>query len=284
MPPKQKPRLSLSQLSKATDCGHRIVYIYNENSEWHTHDNFYEIFLVLAPSIVHVVNGVESVLPRGTLVFIRDEDAHFFQYDATRDPSFVNITFSKNIFKKLFSFLADWHLSEELLSSPKPPHALINEADIEWVLKQLEHINSTEPDNNPLVKYHYRVLLFQLFSRHLLRPTIRNLSEDSAPYWLRSLNATMQDLIHFSQGIDHMVAMSGKSREYLGRMMKQYYGKTITEYINDLRLNYWANMLSNSDMPILDICYECGFQNVSWAYTLFKKKYGVSPLKYRKTF
>ena len=57
---------------------------------------------------------------------------------------------------------------------------------------------------------------------------------------------------------------------------------TIPDYINDLRLNYWANCLLNSDAPILDICYECGFENVSWAYTLFKQKYGMSPLKYRK--
>ena len=65
-------------------------------------------------------------------------------------------------------------------------------------------------------------------------------------------------------------------------MIKQYYGKTIPDYINDLRLNYWANSLLTSDTPIIDICYECGFENVGWAYTLFKKKYGMSTLKYRK--
>ena len=80
-----------------------------------------------------------------------------------------------------------------------------------------------------------------------------------------------------------MIQMSGKSHEHLSRMMKKHYGKTISEYINDLRLNYWANVLTNSDTPILDICFECGFQNVGWAYTLFKKKYGMSPLRYRKT-
>lgn len=282
MPLTQKPRLSLNQLSTTEDCKHRIIYIYNENSQMHIHDNFYEVFLVLAPSIVHIVNGVESTLPRGTLVFIRDTDMHLFQYETTKVPSFLNITFSKNVYKKLFSFMANWRLSDELLSSSLPPQVMINEAEISWVLTQIEQINSTEHTNVALTKHYYRKLLFFLFSNHLLRPVLEIQSSNPAPYWLRSLNTTMQDLTHFSQDIDHIVALSGKSREYLGRMLKQYYGKTITEYLNDLRLNYWANMLTNSDASVIDLCYECGFQNVSWAYTLFKNKYGVSPLKYRK--
>ena len=87
---------------------------------------------------------------------------------------------------------------------------------------------------------------------------------------------------NFCQNAEHMVEMSGKCRAYLGRVLKLYYNKTIPDYINDLRLNYWANSLVNTDAPILDLCFECGFDNVSWAYTLFKKKYGVSPLKFRK--
>ncbi len=78
-----------------------------------------------------------------------------------------------------------------------------------------------------------------------------------------------------------MVELSGKSREHLARSLKKYYGQSTTEFINDLRLNYAANMLLGSTMPIVDLCYECGFQNISWFYIVFRKKYGVTPRQYR---
>lgn len=262
---------------------YRTVYIYNENSELHYH-NFYEIFLVLADNVVHDINGSRQQIPRGTLIFIRKQDVHCFEYVSSKEPSFVNFTFTEEVLKELFTFLSDGYPSEELLSQPNPPSLLVNESDINWILKQLELLNSTMAADIPQMKYHCRVFLFKLFTRYFYR-TLSCMSHgnNNIPSWLYQLDREMQKFENFSQDIDHMVNMSGKSREYLGRMLKQYYGKTITEYINDLRLNYWANVLTTSDAPILDICYDCGFQNVSWAYTLFKKKYGVSPLKYRKT-
>lgn len=280
------PKLAyaVSEVDANIGFKHRTIYIYNENSELHYHDNFYEIFLVLAPSIVHIINDSRKTLTRGTLVFVRKEDIHGFEYDASKEPSFVNLTFPESILKDLFSYLSDGYPSKELLSVSEPPSIVISETDIDWIFKQLEKLNSTMASDIPQLKYHCRVFLFRLFTRYFFRSaTHGQIASENVPHWLYTLDKEMQKLKNFSQGIDHMVIMSGKSREYLGRMLKQYYGKTITEYINDLRLNYWANVLANSDMPILDICYECGFQNVSWAYTLFKKKYGISPLKYRKT-
>jgi AraC family cel operon transcriptional repressor len=64
--------------------------------------------------------------------------------------------------------------------------------------------------------------------------------------------------------------------------MKKYYGVSVSEYVNGLRLNYIANMLRHSDRNILDIVYESGFNNVSWANNCFYKKYGCTMSVYRK--
>ena len=79
-----------------------------------------------------------------------------------------------------------------------------------------------------------------------------------------------------------MVALSGKSREHVCRSVKKYYGQSLSEYINDRRLNFLANSLLTTNLPIIDLCYASGFENTAWAYTLFKRKYGTSPAKFRK--
>ncbi len=262
---------------------HRTVYIYNENSELHYHD-FFEIFLVLSDDVVHIINGVKEAIPRGTLVFIRKNDVHCFEYSTSREPSFVNLIFKEEVTRKLFEYLSDDFQLGDLLTQLNPPSLLVNESDIAWILKQLELLNSTPATDFQQLKYQSRIFLFELFTRYFYKTLSGNEQrKDNMPGWLYELDKEMQKFENFSQESHHMVKMSGKNREYLGRTIKKYYGKTLTEYINDLRLNYWANVLVTSDAPILDICYECGFQNVSWAYTLFKNKYGMSPLKYRKT-
>ena len=273
---------TVGPISQKTGFCYRTVYVHDENSKLHSHD-FFEIFLTLSDHIIHNINGAKEVLKQGTLVFIRKEDTHCYEYTSNKNVSFINLSFDSDILMELFSYLTDGCGAQELLSSPLPPSVVLNEGDIHWFIKQIEMLNATSSSDIPLLKYRCRLLLLKVFTRYFVPLVESENNESHAPLWLSKLNADMQKLENFSQGPQYMVEISGKCRAYLGRMIKQYYGKTIPDYINDLRLNYWANSLLTSDTPIIDICYECGFENVGWAYTLFKKKYGMSPMKYRKS-
>ena len=41
-------------------------------------------------------------------------------------------------------------------------------------------------------------------------------------------------------------------------------------------------MLIGTDRPIIEIALDCGFNNVTYFYRLFKRKYDLSPAFYRK--
>ena len=86
---------------------------------------------------------------------------------------------------------------------------------------------------------------------------------------------------YFTEGIDAMVRLSGKSYEHLSRSMKKYKNTTISEYINGIRLNHAANLLIYTNLSITDVGLECGYNNISYFLTCFKKKYGLSPKKFR---
>ena len=87
---------------------------------------------------------------------------------------------------------------------------------------------------------------------------------------------------NFTYGIERMLSLTDKSREHLARSIKKYLGVTLSEFINDLRLSFIANMLKNSNHDIADIIFESGFGNISWASVCFKKKYGKTMREYRK--
>ena len=58
-------------------------------------------------------------------------------------------------------------------------------------------------------------------------------------------------------------------------------GVSFVSYLNDFRLNVAARLLSSNDESILSVAEHCGFFNLSYFNRMFKKKYGVTPGKYR---
>jgi len=56
----------------------------------------------------------------------------------------------------------------------------------------------------------------------------------------------------------------------------------LREYINMLRISNAEELLLNTDMPITDIMYECGFNNQGTFNRVFRKICGISPGEYRK--
>ena len=108
--------------------------------------------------------------------------------------------------------------------------------------------------------------------------------ETQIPVWLEIVYEQMKRPQNFILGAEQMYKLSGKSREHLTRCMKRYYDTTPTAFVAGLRLGHAANLLAVSNLKVTDICYECGFENLSWFYKVFAAKYGVTPTEYRKEY
>lgn len=64
-------------------------------------------------------------------------------------------------------------------------------------------------------------------------------------------------------------------------LFKQNTGEAFSRYLSKVRLEHAIVLLSNTDKPIDQIAYECGFKSTSYFSYSFKKEFLVSPLKYR---
>lgn len=73
----------------------------------------------------------------------------------------------------------------------------------------------------------------------------------------------------------------GISPEHLSRLFKKETGQTLTSYILEQRLNTALNMMKNSNVPLKRIAVECGFKNVNYFTTCFKKHIQMTPSEYR---
>ena len=94
------------------------------------------------------------------------------------------------------------------------------------------------------------------------------------------INAHYQEEIRLNQLAD-MVGMTPVS---FSRFFKLRTGKNLSDYIIDIRLGFAARLLVDSTMSIAEICYECGFNNLSNFNRIFKKKKECSPKEFRENY
>jgi len=77
-------------------------------------------------------------------------------------------------------------------------------------------------------------------------------------------------------GIIHMAPASAC------RFFKSSTGLTIFEYLNKIKIDYACKLLLNTDLNIVHISYDCGFNNLSHFNKQFRKFLGKTPSQFRK--
>ncbi len=68
------------------------------------------------------------------------------------------------------------------------------------------------------------------------------------------------------------------------RYFRQRTRKTFTALVTEIRLNHACKLLVENTMNISEICFKCGFNNLSNFNRQFSKVYGINPLTYRKQY
>ena len=92
--------------------------------------------------------------------------------------------------------------------------------------------------------------------------------------------------IGFESIVFHPAILCGiatMSEGHFCRTFKEYTLKTPVEYINSLRVARAMELLNSTDMKIVDVAMETGFNNQSYFIGVFSKFVGTTPAKFRKT-
>ncbi|WP_163400038.1 AraC family transcriptional regulator [Flavobacterium fluviatile] len=82
-----------------------------------------------------------------------------------------------------------------------------------------------------------------------------------------------------SGDIANAVAMNHSA---FSRFFKRIQGKTVTRYLNEIRIGFACKLLLEANYNISNICYDCGYNNLSNFNRHFKEIKGMSPTNFIK--
>ncbi len=82
--------------------------------------------------------------------------------------------------------------------------------------------------------------------------------------------------------LSELAALFYVNPSYLSHLFKKKTGKTLTTYIEDLRIENACTLLKNSDLSISEVASTVGYSDPNYFTKRFRKKIGVAPVAYRE--
>ncbi|MBA2482766.1 MAG: AraC family transcriptional regulator [Planctomycetes bacterium] len=237
----------------------------------HTHE-FAEVFWCESGGGVHQVNGESFPLHAGDVVFMRPDDVHGAYATARAGLTFVNVSFPAEPMRALAARYPDGEWPWR--PGPSPMHVHLSP-------RRMERLHTWTAD---LSAPGQRRLDLECFLLDIARLVTRPVENDVAvglPVWMHDVIEVFSDPRHLAGGTARFAHLAGRSQAHLNRLIRASQGRTTTDLVNVLRLQWAATALRMSDQSIADIAATCGLGHLGHFYAMFKKRFGVTPRRYR---
>lgn len=118
----------------------------------------------------------------------------------------------------------------------------------------------------------------QLPYASLVRPQMHN---DAA---VRRCEHWLQEHFREAEAIARVVAFSGVPERSLKRRFKASTGLTLIDYLQNLRVEAAKRMLEEGNLPVEEVSARVGYEEPAFFRRLFRRRTGLSPGRYRRTF
>jgi AraC-like DNA-binding protein len=257
-----------------------IINNQQQMGHMHSHD-YYEVFLVIEGSAVHTVNKNNFLIAKGSLVFVRPDDAHCYTTPMSKDFRFINMIIVPDLIRQLSDFLGKGYDLGRLLEDEHPAQRDLSGTSYEPLSSTLEELILFPKSDVEKYNTAFKMAVVEIASLFFHDNKLDD--RRTYPEWIRHLLSEIQKPENYAEGLPAMYRISACTPEHLCRSFRKYLHTTPTAFLNELRIEEAARRIIYTNDPIIDISTDIGFENLSHFYHLFKAHYNMSPGKYRKT-
>jgi AraC-like DNA-binding protein len=155
------------------------------------------------------------------------------------------------------------------------------------VYKDLDELSSEKRGFFAVIKLIgilYELSLFRDEAHALSSSSFAKIDTHSDSRRVEKVKAYINAHYHDEIRLNKLADLVGMTPVSFSRFFKLRTGRNISEYVIELRLGYASRMLVDSTTSIAEICYDCGFNNLSNFNRIFKKNKGCSPKEFRENY
>ena len=254
----------------------------------HHHSEYELNYIENAEGVRRIVGDSIEIIGNYDLTLITGEELEHVweQYHCNSDNiREITLQFSSNLLSDSFIQKNQFDSIRRMFEKAKKGISFPMEA-IMKVYPLLDTLSSEQEGFYAVIKFFSILYELSLFDdvHALASSSFANIDDSSDSRRVQKIceyvNTHYKNNIH----LEDLANLVGMTPESLSRFFKIRSGKTISEYIIDIRLGYAARLLADTTNSVAEICYDCGFNNLSNFNRTFKKKKGCTPKEFRENF
>ncbi len=250
--------------------------------------NYVEMMYVLSGSVFHTVGEDEIRMQAGDLLVLSRHARHAIKRTAEGDLA-VNLVLSVERFSAMASTLLPTAplavlAAGNLREGGKGEYLLFHtkgDLPLENLFENLLYLATREnAPSAPLLEETVSLLIHHLAA---ISPAVSAAGRNRPQRAL--LRARIEEYIEAefrTATLSELAGRLGLSTPYLSARVRTLFGMTFSELLHIRRFLEAARLLSETDLPVGEIIVSVGYENSSFFHNEFKKRYGTSPLHYRK--
>ena len=120
--------------------------------------------------------------------------------------------------------------------------------------------------------------------QYLATPVAQNTIYDRDTERLNKVYKYVLDNCQQDITLESAASIANLSKPAFCRYFKKRSNKTFVRFMNEVRVGHACRLLVNENHSIAEICYTCGYNNISYFIRQFRAITGFTPLGYRKKF
>jgi len=255
----------------------------------HSHAEFELNFTQHAAGVRRIVGDSSEVISDYDLVLITSPDLeHVWEQNECKSKQIREITiqFSSNLFSKNLINKNQFDSIRKMLDRAQNGLCFPMDAILK-IYQMLDTLASEKQGFYAFVKFLsilYELSLFEDEAYTLSTSSFAKINIHSDSRRVQKIqdyiNGHYQNEIH----LPFLAGMVGMTATSFSRFFKVRTGKSLSDYVIDIRLGYAARLLVDSTSSVAEICYDCGFNNLSNFNRIFKKKKLCSPTEFRENY
>ncbi len=255
----------------------------------HKHEVFELNYVENGDGVLRIVGDSAETIGNRELVLITSPDLeHVWEQDKCKSEDIREIT---------VQFFFDFNSSYSLFNRTPllPIKRLFERArkgvaftpeTIEKVYPLLNSLSSTKDKFYSVINF--LTLLYELSladgTRELASSSFAKVDVDSESRRILKVKDYISK--HYTEEIRlaDLADLVGMSTTSFSRFFKLRSGKTLSDYVVEMRLGVASRQLVDTTNSVSEICYDCGFNTLSNFNRLFRKYKGCSPTEFREKY
>lgn len=270
----------LDRIKNGWYCEYSIFDSTNEKMHTAHYHHGYELYYYVGDTdIAYLIGDRSYLIQKYSMIFV---DSHLYHR-----VIYQNSMVERCVMEFTNDLLTPFHCQEELkeafaLFSANPVVVLDADArpKFQQMMENLYDIPHLEyPSLTSAALVNLLLELKRYYDTHFPTPVTNAPKE----------NAKVFDIINYIlKNYEQAISLEDLSKHffvekhYMCRIFRKITGQSIIEYVNEKRLIESTNLLINTNNSILEISLKVGFNHVNHFNALFKRRFGTTPLQYRK--